>query len=84
MVWDLTSSFNYLLIPYSDAMFLRGLREGGVPIKFASWHTFIFNVGGTANTNALIQERSRSVKAYVIIKTHLTFLDCLQSKDVLQ
>lgn len=49
-------------------MFLRGLREGGVPIKFASWHTFIFSVGGTANVNLLIQERSRSVKALFAVQ----------------
>lgn len=46
-----------------DAMFLKGLQDGGVPIKFSSWHTFIFNVGGVGNINLQIQERSRSVKA---------------------
>lgn len=46
-----------------DAMFLRGLREGGVPLKFSSWHTFIFSIGSTSNANFLINERSRSVKA---------------------
>ena len=49
-------------------MFLRGLREGGVPIKFASWHTFIFTVGGSASANLLVQERSRSVKALFAIQ----------------
>jgi len=46
-----------------DAMFLRGLQEGGVPIKFSSWHTFIFNTGTASTLNLLVQERSRSVKA---------------------
>jgi len=46
-----------------DAMFLKGLREGGVPIKFSSWHTFIFSNGESQTLNLLIQERSRSVKS---------------------
>lgn len=46
-----------------DAMFLKGLQDGGVPIKFSSWHTFIFTTGGASNVNLLVQERSRSVKA---------------------
>jgi hypothetical protein len=46
-----------------DAMFLKGLQSGGVPIKFSSWHTFIFTVGGQSSVNLLVQERSRSVKA---------------------
>jgi hypothetical protein len=46
-----------------DMMFLKGLNEGGVPIKFASWHTFQFNTGGSSTVNLTIQERSRSVKA---------------------
>ena len=45
-----------------DAMFLRGLREGGVPIKFSSWHTFSYPAG-TTSLQMLIQERSRSVKS---------------------
>lgn len=51
-----------------DAMFLRGLREGGVPIKFSSWHTFIFSTGLAANINLLVQERSRSVKALFCVQ----------------
>lgn len=51
-----------------DAMFLRGLREGGVPIKFSSWHTFIFSTSGAANINLLVQERSRSVKALFAVQ----------------
>lgn len=38
-----------------------GLQNGGVPIKFSSYHTFQFPVSSTIN--ALIQERSRSVKS---------------------
>lgn len=51
-----------------DAMFLKGLKEGGVPIKFQSWHTFSFNVGGQTNVNVLIQERSRSLKSLFAIQ----------------
>ena len=46
-----------------DNMFLKGLQEGGVPIKFSSWHTYQFSHGGTTSANILIQERSRSVKS---------------------
>lgn len=51
-----------------DAMFLKGLQSGGVPIKFSSWHTFIFTVGGQASVNLLVQERSRSVKALFAVQ----------------
>lgn len=51
-----------------DAMFLKGLREGGVPIKFSSWHTYIFSTGGSATMNLQIQERSRSVKALFAVQ----------------
>lgn len=46
-----------------DAMFLKGLQEGGVPIKFSSWHTFIFGTQQSSTMMLQIQERSRSVKA---------------------
>ena len=51
-----------------DAMFLKGLREGGVPIKFSSWHTYSFNPAGASSLNLLIQERSRSVKAIFAVQ----------------
>jgi len=51
-----------------DSMFLAGLRDGGVPLKFSSWHTFIFSSGSAANINLLIQERSRSVKALFAVQ----------------
>lgn len=51
-----------------DAMFLKGLREGGVPIKFSSWHTYIFSTGGSATMNLQIQERSRSVKSLFAVQ----------------
>jgi len=67
-----------------DAMFLKGLREGGVPIKFSSWHTFIFSASGS-NVQLLVQERSRSVKALFAVQrraqpsfnydSHATFFD---------
>ena len=50
-------------------MFLRGLQEGGVPIKFSSWHTFQFATGGGTNVNLQVQERSRSVKALFCVQT---------------
>ena len=51
-----------------DAMFLRGLREGGVPIKFSSWHSFFFSSAQASNINLQIQERSRSVKALFAVQ----------------
>lgn len=55
-----------------DAMFLKGLREGGVPIKFSSWHTFIFSNGQSSTLNLLIQERSRSVKSIFTVQRRAT------------
>lgn len=46
-----------------DAMFLKGLQEGGVPIKFNTWHTFQFTQGASTIGNYQIQERSRSIKS---------------------
>ena len=51
-----------------DAMFLKGLQEGGVPIKFSSWHTYIVGTGGSSNLNLQIQERSRSVKGLFAVQ----------------
>lgn len=51
-----------------DAMFLKGLQEGGVPIKFSSWHTYVFPTAGSSNINLQIQERSRSVKALFAVQ----------------
>jgi hypothetical protein len=51
-----------------DAMFLKGLREGGVPIKFSSWHTYNFSSIQATSLNLLIQERSRSVKAIFAVQ----------------
>jgi hypothetical protein len=68
-----------------DEMFLRGLREGGVPIKFCSWHTFTGTTSSGSNINMMIQERSRSVKAIFAVQrraqpsfntdSHATFFD---------
>lgn len=51
-----------------DDMFLQGLTQGGVPIKFSSWHTFLFSSASAANVNLQIQERSRSVKALFAVQ----------------
>lgn len=44
-------------------MFLKGLMNGGVPIKFATWNRFSSSIGGGNSANIQIQERSRSVKS---------------------
>lgn len=51
-----------------DAMFLKGLQEGGVPIKISSWHTFIFGTQQSSTMMLQIQERSRSVKALFAVQ----------------
>lgn len=51
-----------------DAMFLKGLKDGGVPIKFSSWHTFQFNLAATTSANIQIQERSRSVRSIYTVQ----------------
>lgn len=45
-----------------DQAFFMGLQQGGVPIKFSSWHYHSFNLSGNSFI-AQIHERSRSVKA---------------------
>lgn len=45
-----------------DEMFLKGLMDRGVPIKFSTWNNYKFGVSGST-ANLQIQERSRSVKS---------------------
>lgn len=60
-----------------DSMFLAGLRDGGVPLKFSSWHTFIFSSQSASTLQLLVQERSRSVKALFMVqrKAQPAFVD---------
>lgn len=51
-----------------DAMFLKGLREGGVPIKFSSWHTYTTSIGGNSQVQFQITERARSVKSIFTVQ----------------
>lgn len=51
-----------------DTAFLQGLQNGGVPLKFSSWHTFLFSSATAASVNLLIQERSRSVKSIFTVQ----------------
>ena len=46
-----------------EESFLRGLQQGGVPIKFSTWNNYRFGNGAGGVVNLQIQERSRSVKA---------------------
>jgi hypothetical protein len=46
-----------------DEMFLKGLMNGGVPIKFATWNNYRSSTGGASSINIQIQERGRSVKS---------------------
>lgn len=77
-----------------DASFMRGLQNGGVPIKFSSWHTFIFSLNSSSYANLMIQEHSRSVKALFAVQkiapatyyrdTHATFFDTAAGDTSLQ
>jgi len=51
-----------------DAMFLKGLQEGGVPIKFSTWNTYTFSTSEQSNVNLNISERQRSVKAIYVVQ----------------
>lgn len=51
-----------------DDMFLKGLQNGGVPIKFSSWHTFLFSSAQSTSVNLQVQERSRSVKSIFTVQ----------------
>lgn len=46
-----------------DEMFLKGLMNGGVPIKFATWNNYRTSSPGGTTLNMQIQERGRSVKS---------------------
>lgn len=46
-----------------DEMFLKGLMNGGVPIKFATYNNYKSTTSGASSVNIQIQERGRSVKS---------------------
>jgi len=48
--------------PSYDATFLMGLQNGGVPIKYSSWHRYQFACTGSVQ-NLQIAERAKSIKA---------------------
>lgn len=53
--------------PTFDENFLEGLRQGGVPIKFASWRSYGFST--EQNNNFQIAERAKSVKSlFAVLK----------------
>jgi hypothetical protein len=53
-----------------DTSFFMGLNQGGVPLKFSSWHFHTFNF--VASTTLQVHERSRSVKAMLaVIRSNL-------------
>lgn len=53
--------------PSYDEAFLVGLKSGGVPIKFASYHRYGYVTSGS-NVNFSIQEKSRSVKSIFTVQ----------------
>lgn len=57
-----------------DESFLRGLQQGGVPIKFSTWNNYRFSNGASSVANLQIQERSRSVKSIFCMQRRETAL----------
>lgn len=56
-----------------DALFIQGLQQGGVPIKYSTWHSFIYSQNRAQTANIQIQERSRSVKSiFAVIRRSQT------------
>lgn len=51
-----------------DEEFLRGLQNGGIPIKFSTWKRYGFSTGGSSSLNLNIGEKSRSVKAIFVVQ----------------
>jgi hypothetical protein len=51
-----------------DEEFLRGLQNGGMPIKFSTWKRYGFSIGGGSTANFNISEKSRSVKSIYTIQ----------------
>lgn len=53
-----------------DAAFYQGMLQGGVPIKFASWHGHQHVLGTNTSAVLSIQERARSIKsAFSVIRS---------------
>lgn len=52
-------------------MFLKGLRENGVPLSYSTWHTNIGSLKGST-INFPVQERSRSVKSIFAVQKRQT------------
>lgn len=63
-----------------DQAFFMGLQQGGVPLKFSSWHFHSFNLSGN-NYTAQIHERSRSVKAAIAVVRDANQLSLKKDSD---
>lgn len=59
--------------PAYDEQFLNGLRQGGVPIKFATWHTFQTSTQASRNINFSVHEKGRSVKSLFALQRAAPF-----------
>lgn len=59
--------------PAYDEQFLNGLRQGGVPIKFGTWHTFQTSTQGSSNINFSVHEKGRSVKSLLALQRAAPF-----------
>lgn len=51
-----------------DEMFLKGLMNNGVPLKFATWNSYEFRTDGATSINLNFQERARSVKSIFVVQ----------------
>ena len=53
-----------------DSLFLRGMQSGGgIPIKFASWHSYQYSTKGGSTCRLQINEGSKSIKAMFCVQT---------------
>lgn len=52
-----------------DAAILEGLRNGGLPIKFASWDHFRYTPSAGDSETIMIPERNRSIKGGFMVQT---------------
>jgi len=53
---------------YDEEFLEEGLRKEGVPIKIASWDTFINTPANSTSQQILIPERNRSLKAVFVVQ----------------
>jgi hypothetical protein len=62
-IWEFDSEY--------DSMFLQGVNQGGIPIKFSSWHTFQYPTLGGSSCRLQVNEGVKSIKSMFCIQTYM-------------